>query len=56
MKQEIRILIEVLIGVVVSALINFGLITIGYFQFDQKNPLDVRFLGITIYKIAKKSW
>lgn len=55
MKQDIRILIEVLIGMIISALLNFALITIGYFQFDQKHPLDVNFLGITIYKIAKKT-
>ena len=38
MKQDIRILIDLLIGMVISALLNFALIIIGYFQFDQKHP------------------
>lgn len=38
MKQDIRILIDLLIGMIISALLNFALIKIGYFQFDQKHP------------------
>lgn len=53
MKQDIRILIDLLIGMIISALLNFALITIGYFQFDQKHPFKENAYLKIVWKTPK---
>ena len=52
-KQEIRVIIEILAGIVLSAIITAISISIGYFIINKNGyaHFDVNLLGVNLYKI-----
>ena len=54
-KQEFRIIIEVVAGIVISGIINSIFIAIGYATANNATTYTIRELGMPIYKVSGNS-